>query len=213
MPIVTTEEIPGFKTCGRDRVAAARRGEGECPGYTSESANLLREVVAYTYGDAHGDTSDPYYRIVEKEIIRLIPATPEDGVCAHCGFRANVSLEAREDYPRLADKGPDELVRRATADRDRAHADEQAHSVAERQAIATERLVEQQAQTNVLLRQQMELGMRTQSREERQREMAALLDDKPSDAGTDEAARAGPEVASSAPTKPTAKRAPRKDAA
>src|SRR4029079_3182591 len=97
---------------------------------------LIVETVARTFGDAHGDTSDPYFPIpsVSHEHLHTIDGEPP--ACAHCGSPANLSLEPRPTYDRLSDKGPDELVRRREAERAAARRDAAALDVGARQAGA-----------------------------------------------------------------------------
>ena len=136
MPLITRTEVDGYITCGRDRVAAATAGKGECPGYQSEPTRLVVEEIARTFADEHGDESDPYARLTSSSRSYLHTVDGEPATCRHCGSPANLSLEPRPQYARLSDSGPDALVERANRDeRERA-----ALSVDERQAAALEKL-------------------------------------------------------------------------
>ena len=133
--IVTREERDGFITCGRSRIEF-----GDCPGYTSAPCRLIVETVARTFGDAHGDTSDPYFPIPSVSHDYLHTLDGEPPTCPHCGAMANLSLEPRPTYLRLSESGPDALLERADRERTRAAREHAVAAAGERQAAALEKL-------------------------------------------------------------------------
>jgi hypothetical protein len=135
--------VSGFKTCGRNR-----RAHGGCPGYDSEPIDLIVEKITVTFGDSGSPTSDPYHALTSHERVRLRPVHEEDWKCSHCGEVANLSLEARVEFPRLSETGPEEIVRRAEAERARDQRSADALDAGERQAIALERLAASTTGTN-----------------------------------------------------------------
>ena len=133
--LITEDKVSGWITCGKDRVA-----DGACEGYTSELTELIVQTVTRTFGDAHGDTSDPFYSVpsTSHEYLRL--ASGEEPTCAHCGAPASLSLAPRDEYRRLSAKGPEDIVREAEMERARHAREIELVSAGERQAAALEQL-------------------------------------------------------------------------
>jgi len=140
---IETDIVRGYKTCGADRTAM----DEDCPGYDSVEIDVIREEVHRLFGDAAGVngvgsagipvSNDPWSVLPSHSLIYVKPVNPEDVVCDYCGGPANLSLEARPKYQRLSEQGPDELIRRARADR---KLGERQTDAAERQAVALERM-------------------------------------------------------------------------
>jgi hypothetical protein len=100
---IDTEIVSGWRTCGADRTMS----DTDCPGYESEPCDVVRETITRTFGDRN--------RGQGAGATGLDPFT-----CPHCGAPANFTLEPRPSYRRLSPTHPDELVRRARGERQRA---------------------------------------------------------------------------------------------
>jgi hypothetical protein len=135
---IEEQTVRGYRTCGRDR-----RAFGDCPGYSSEEIDVIREVTTVTFGDLHENTSDPYWPITSHEHVRLRPAHEADRECPHCGAATSISLEPRHEFPRLSEHSPNELVRRAELERAR---DERSAGGAGRRGAPSDRAGEARGQ-------------------------------------------------------------------
>ena len=138
-------EVEGYRTCGRSRVE-----HGDCPGYKSERITLIAEVTTEVFSDHDGDMNGAYARLPAATRTQLLPLTPEDGLCPHCGSPCNLSTEPRPAYRRLSERSPDEIVRRAAEERERERIEQ---TTAARQADALEAIAAQGPQRDAELEQ------------------------------------------------------------
>ena len=118
---IDTEIVSGWRTCGADRTMS----DTDCPGYESEPCDVVRETITRTFGDRNrgqgaGATGlDPFANAESDSLVYVRPVNG-DYTCPHCGAPANFTLEPRPSYRRLSPTHPDELVRRARGERQRA---------------------------------------------------------------------------------------------
>lgn len=185
MARVHTEELDGYRTCGRPRVVDSANWADDtvltedCPGYLeSQPCRIVREEVFMTFADC-GASPTPGFDIgqVERSTVRFLPADG-DWACPHCSFApANFSLEPRTKYMSRSEQSQDELRRRSMRSEQ-----QQAQQVtaAERQAVALEKLAEQGREQNRVAKLEEELAeLRAQLAAQANGHDEPALDDEP----------------------------------
>lgn len=147
MRVITSDPMPGYRTCGRPTIADQDYGDtvlpDDCPSYLeSAPALIVREEVQYTFRDGGSDGSPGMdHDSIERSVIRYLPADG-DWTCPDCGFEMSAfTLEPRPTYRHVSDQNPEELRRRTLRQA------EKTLDVQTRQALALEALAAGQQPT------------------------------------------------------------------
>jgi hypothetical protein len=96
MPTVTETTVDGFVSCTDPR----------CVGYKQKPTAVLRQLVAFTYGDNGGDGSIPLGAI-ERESVYVMQT---DDPCEHCGKPTIRTDSERPEYAQVSGQDPLELL-------------------------------------------------------------------------------------------------------
>jgi hypothetical protein len=154
MPRITREPVVAYAHCAMQvdddgtptfDNSGGPAGLDRCPGYRQVEVAAIREVCAWTYGDANPGSSDPFDQAIaantERSVERVLWADDADRPCPFCGLPRELSEQVRPAYANIGGPrgGPDQLFRDRRLAREQGAAAVKSADAAERQALALER--------------------------------------------------------------------------